>query len=253
MTSSRQFDELGQIYEESSGMAFRQRLEFPTVLGHLGDLASLDVLDFGCGSGVYTRLLARSGARRVVGLDASAGMIDHCRRREEDEGLGVEYVAGALPDHLRGAFDVVLGVYVLPHATTYEELVGMCRDVAAALRPGGRFLTLPIHPELHPDPEHYYARYGFRLEVGERRDAAPVGFSFTVGEHSAAFTARYWTAASLESALAEAGFGAPRWEAHRLADDPGAGPDDDFWTPYLAHPHAAILDARKEREPAAGA
>ncbi|WP_172384334.1 class I SAM-dependent methyltransferase [Streptomyces sp. MNP-20] len=243
MTGS-QFDELGQVYEESSGMAFRQGLEFPTVLGHLGDIGSQDILDFGCGSGVYTRLLARRGARRTVGLDASEGMVEHCRRREEDEPLGVEYVAGELPERLHGAFDTVLGVYVLPHAETYDGLVAMCRTAAAALRPGGRFLTLPIHPDVHPDPEHY-ARYGFRLDVSAREDGAPVDFGFTVGEHSARFTARYWTAASLEGALRDAGFGAPRWRAHQVSGAAEPGPSDDFWARYLTTPHAAVLDARK--------
>ncbi|GGS08943.1 hypothetical protein GCM10010252_55150 [Streptomyces aureoverticillatus] len=225
-------------------MPFRRSLEFPTVLHHLGDIGTSDILDFGCGSGVYTRLLARSGARRVVGLDISEGMIDHARRREETEGLGIEYVTGELPERLRGAFDLVLGVYVLPHAPTYDDLVAMCRAVAAALRPGGRFLTLPMHPDLHPDPEHY-ARYGFRLSLDERHDAAPVDFGFSIGGQSARFTARYWTATTLEKALREAGFAAPEWRAHLVSDSAEPGPSDDFWAPYLACPHAAILDARK--------
>ncbi|MFD9905052.1 class I SAM-dependent methyltransferase [Streptomyces sp. NPDC059063] len=241
MTHS-QFDELAQIYEESAALPFRQGLEFPTVLHHLGAIGDRDILDFGCGSGVYTRLLARSGARRVVGLDVSEGMIDHARRREESEGLGIEYVT-ALPERLRGAFDLVLGVYVLPHATTYDELVAMCRTIASALRPGGRLLTLPIHPDLHPDAEHY-ARYGFRLSVAERRDTAPVDFGFTVGERSARFTARYWTAATLDTALREAGFAAPKWRAHVVSDTAEPAPSDAFWAPYLTRPHAAILDAR---------
>ncbi|MEI5102563.1 class I SAM-dependent methyltransferase [Streptomyces sp. PmtG] len=243
MTGS-QFDQLAEVYEESAAMPFRQGLEFPTVLHHLGDLSSRDILDFGCGSGVHSRLLARSGARRVVGLDLSEGMVEQARRHEERAPLGVEYVDGTLPERLHGAFDLVLGVYVLPHATTYPELVAMCRAVASALRPGGRFVTLPIHPDHHPDPD-YYARYGFGLSLGERVDGAPVDFGFTVGEHSARFTARYWTAATLDEALREAGFTAPQWREHRVADTAEPGPGDDFWVPYLERPHAAILDATK--------
>ncbi|MGA4843595.1 class I SAM-dependent methyltransferase [Streptomyces sp. G45] len=243
MTTS-QFDRLAQVYEDSAAMPFRQGLEFPTVLHHLGDLADSAVLDFGCGSGVYSRLLARGGARRVVGYDVSEGMIEHARRREEADGLGVEYATGEFPKDLEGAFDLVLGVYVLPHATSYEGLVAMGRTMAAALRPGGRLLTLPIHPDVHPDPE-YYAAYGFGLSVSERADTAPVDFGFSVGEQSARFTARYWTAATLDEALREAGFAAPEWRRHVVADTAEPGPTDGFWAPYLDRPHAAILEARK--------
>lgn len=244
MTSS-QFDELAQVYEDSAGMPFRQGLEFPTVLHHLGDIADRSVLDFGCGSGVYTRLLARGGARHVVGLDTSAGMIEHCRAREETEGLGVTYETGPLPQRLQGTFDLVLGVYVMPHATTYDELLAMCRTAASALRPGGRWVTLPIHPDVHPDPE-YYAPYGIRPAVGERSDGAPVDFQFSVGERHARFTARYWTAPTLERALREAGFTTTDWRAPRLSETAVPGPADDYWAPYLKRPHAAVIDARKD-------
>ncbi|MFF5564869.1 hypothetical protein ACFY7Z_01085 [Streptomyces sp. NPDC012623] len=63
-------------------------------------------------------------------------------------------------------------MYVLPYATTYDELVGLCGTAAEALRPGGRFVTLPVHPDVHRDPDHY-ERYGFRLTA----DGPLVGFS----------------------------------------------------------------------------
>ena len=40
-----------------------------------GDVAGKAVLDVGCGSGVYAADFARRGARRVVGVDLSAGML----------------------------------------------------------------------------------------------------------------------------------------------------------------------------------
>ncbi|MEV0037891.1 hypothetical protein [Streptomyces sp. NPDC050804] len=60
-----QFDELAEIYEEFSRLPFRRELEFPSVLGVLGDLSGLRVLDLGCGSGVYSRTPARCGAGRT--------------------------------------------------------------------------------------------------------------------------------------------------------------------------------------------
>ncbi|MFE4175268.1 class I SAM-dependent methyltransferase [Streptomyces sp. NPDC056909] len=243
-----QFDELAEIYEEFSRLPFRRELEFPSVLGVLGDLSGLRVLDLGCGSGVYSRTLARCGAGRVVGLDDSGGMIEHARVRESAEPLGVSYVGGPLPAALAGGFDVVLGVYVLPYATTYAELTGLCRTAADALRPGGRFVTLPIHPGVHHDPGHY-ERYGFRLTTGRSpEDGSSVDLELRFAAYETHVTARYWSATTLERALRETGFGPVRWRPHRLSPSAAAGPPD-FWQPYLSTPHAAILDTRKEESP----
>src|SRR4051812_15185779 len=53
----------------------------------LGDVRGRPVLDFGCGSGENSIILANRGAR-VVGLDISASLIDLARQRLEVNGVG---------------------------------------------------------------------------------------------------------------------------------------------------------------------
>ena len=48
-----------------------------------GDVTGKNVLDVGCGSGVYSVDFARRGARRVVGVDFSANMLALARREAE--------------------------------------------------------------------------------------------------------------------------------------------------------------------------
>ena len=65
------------------------------------------VLDVGCGAGAWTALFARQ-YRRVVGVDASAGMLAAAHRRLAGHG-NVELVHGdALTAPLQGEFDGVL-------------------------------------------------------------------------------------------------------------------------------------------------
>lgn len=67
--------------------------ERPASLALLGDVAGLDVVDAGCGSGICTEKLATSGAR-VRGFDITPEMLDLARKR--CEGLGVDFHEGAL-------------------------------------------------------------------------------------------------------------------------------------------------------------
>lgn len=142
-----QFDTAVAAYESSmEEMPFREHVEAYSFLNAVGDIVGRDVLDLGCGSGLYTRRLRRAGAARAVGVDESAAMVEHARRREEREGLGVEYLAanaadpdaGALPG-IAESFDVVTAVYVLPYASSREALHGFCMTARrrCARRAGG--------------------------------------------------------------------------------------------------------------------
>jgi Methyltransferase domain len=55
-------------------------------------LGGAEVLDLACGQGLASRALADSGARRVVGVDASAAMIELARGHDTARSNGVSYV-----------------------------------------------------------------------------------------------------------------------------------------------------------------
>ncbi|WP_316528215.1 class I SAM-dependent methyltransferase [Kitasatospora brasiliensis] len=244
------FDTLPVTYDDFSAIPFRTHLETPSVLRALGDLRGAKALDLGCGSGFYTRLLRHRGAARVTGIDISTGMIAHARAEETARPLGVDYLLGdgTLPDHLAGTFDLVLGVYVLPYATTLAELRQLCTTAARALRPGGRFVTLPMHPDVRAGTISY-APYGFELTAaGPPADASPVLLHLRFPGHAPeAVTAYYWSRDTLEGALREAGFARPRWTELTVAEPGVAAHGEAYWHDYLAHPHTVIADCRTSR------
>jgi ubiquinone/menaquinone biosynthesis C-methylase UbiE len=82
--------------------------EIQTVLGYLPGRESGRVLDLACGTGVFTRLLARRVQGFVVGLDLSWPMLLHARRLIARDGIDnvllmrgtavhLPFVAGAFP------------------------------------------------------------------------------------------------------------------------------------------------------------
>jgi SAM-dependent methyltransferase len=84
----------------------------------LGDLRGKEVLEYSCGLGTMSTLLARSGAR-VSALDISPGSVAVARRRAQLHGVDdrIEFVVAAaerLPFDA-GRFDVAVGRAVLHH------------------------------------------------------------------------------------------------------------------------------------------
>ena len=109
-------------------------------------LAGLRVLDVGCGAGLASEALARSGAD-VTGLDAAAEALGAARAHAAKAGLSVSYREGT-PEALlaageeRGGFDAVLALEVIEHV---NDRAAFCRHLAALLKPEGRLFLSTLN------------------------------------------------------------------------------------------------------------
>jgi SAM-dependent methyltransferase len=163
-----QFEDIADVYDRILDDApYRRFVELPSVLAVLGDVAGLRVLDLGCGSGIYSRLLAKRGAL-VTGLDQSPAMIAQARRAEAAESLGIRYLLGdaATDRSVVATCDLVLGNYLLPYAFTPEALLAMCTTARAALSgPGGRFVAMTPNPDMPTTLPGSLQKYGVEAAV----------------------------------------------------------------------------------------
>ncbi|MFA1237687.1 class I SAM-dependent methyltransferase [Serratia odorifera] len=238
--SQSQFDSLAIFYEQMFEWPFRKQIETPSVIEQLGGVSSLNILDFGCGTGHYARLLKSSGAHHVVGFDVAGGMLEYAKKREMEKPLGIEYISKITPE-MAHTFDLVLAVYVLPYATNYDFLKEMVATMARMLKPGGRLLTLPLNPEYKVDQE-YYLPYGFQLSGTQpQQDGSTVQLSFPQ-QSGAPICANYWSRGAIDSALAHNGFTVTCWrnpEAACAADE-----IPEHLHAYLAHPHTVLVDCK---------
>jgi 2-polyprenyl-3-methyl-5-hydroxy-6-metoxy-1,4-benzoquinol methylase len=105
------------------------------VADFVGDLRGKRVLEYGCGLGEATVLLARSGAR-VSAFDLSPSSVEVTRRRAETNGLEVDLAVAAGEDlpYADETFDVVVGVAILHHLDV--ERAG--RELHRVLKPDGK-------------------------------------------------------------------------------------------------------------------
>ena len=120
----------------------------PIVLEMCSPCAGARVLDLGCGEGYCSRQLRSSGAREVLGIDLSEGMIAAAIGEELRRPLGIHYRRGDatdLEDLESEAYDLVVAVFLFNYLT--RDAMRICmREVRRLLRPGGRFVFSVSHP-----------------------------------------------------------------------------------------------------------
>ncbi|MEA2844319.1 MAG: hypothetical protein QOJ69_1990, partial [Actinomycetota bacterium] len=122
------------------------------------------ILDFGCGTGDTSRLLQRRFPEaKIVGVDVSAGAIEHARSEHASAGIsfqGVDEVEGD------GTFDLCYCNGAFHHIEPADRAKTVT-DLLRLLRPGG-FLALFENNAWHPGTRMVMKRIPFD------RDAKPV-------------------------------------------------------------------------------
>jgi 2-polyprenyl-6-hydroxyphenyl methylase/3-demethylubiquinone-9 3-methyltransferase len=100
-------------------------------------LQGLEVLDLGCGGGLFSEALAARGAL-VTGVDPSPASLEAARQHAQLSDLSISYVRGAgerIPAE-DDRFDLVRCCDVLEHVGDLERTIAEC---ARTLRPDGLF------------------------------------------------------------------------------------------------------------------
>ena len=116
-----------------------------------------DVLDFGCGSGALTLIMARLGANSVCGIDLDAKAIARANKTAEAGGaVSARFHLTDKTDRIELAddrFDVILCFDVLEHVMDYESIIAEWRRV---LRPNGKVLIW-WSPYFNPYGHHVHS------------------------------------------------------------------------------------------------
>lgn len=182
----------GRQLAESGGTAWGVWQIPESELQVLGDVAGLDVLEFGCGAAQWSIALSRQGAR-VTGLDNSARQLEHARRLMEQAGVDFPLVhasaeATGLPDQ---SFDVVFCDF---GAMTFTDPHLSVPEAARLLRDGGLLAFSALTPIVSIAWPAEDDHPGERLQVGyfeEMRRIEPAGeavdFQLPYGEWIALF------------------------------------------------------------------
>lgn len=154
------------------------------------DVTGKNVLDIGCGGGIYTKALIKMGGSDVTGLDFSeeqlAAAREHCK-----EFTNIHFQTGnALETRLdNDQFDMVLTRAVIHHI---KDIKSCFKEIFRILKPGGICIIQDRTPEdcLLPGSENHIRGYFFSK------------FPDLINKE----TARRYSSQQIRKALAGAGF-----------------------------------------------
>jgi len=148
------FDQAAATWDENPVRRVLVEAVVEAILRRVQIAPELDVLDYGCGTGLVSFLLARY-VGTVTAADSSAGMLDELRKKIADRGLqtiravALDLERDPLPND---RYDLIVVNMVMHHVADSER---MLRNFHALLRPAGVLCVsdLDMEPGLFHDPE----------------------------------------------------------------------------------------------------
>ncbi|MHA6279710.1 bifunctional demethylmenaquinone methyltransferase/2-methoxy-6-polyprenyl-1,4-benzoquinol methylase UbiE [Salinimicrobium sp. CAU 1759] len=183
-TISTNYDGLNRVISFGIDVKWRKK-----VVKMVSETNPQAVLDIATGTGDLAISLARTGAKRIVGLDLSEGMLAVGRKKIKEEELTgkIEMIQGdseALPfeDNSFDAITVAFGV------RNFENLEKGLAEILRVLKPGGIFVILETSvPTNFPLKQGYYFYTKNLLPlIGKLFSKDKVAYSY-LSESAAAF------------------------------------------------------------------
>ena len=141
------FNVLAQRWWDENGPQKALHALNPARLGYVADRIDLQdarVLDVGCGAGLLSEALARSGAQ-VTAIDLAPDLIKVAKLHRLESGVEVDYrlqSAEALAAEAPASFDAVTCMEMLEHVPDPGAILAAC---AALLKPGGRLVVSTLN------------------------------------------------------------------------------------------------------------
>ncbi|MCA9485413.1 MAG: class I SAM-dependent methyltransferase, partial [Nanoarchaeota archaeon] len=133
------YNTMARFYHEyrttkfEGGWFFNEYLEMPAMLKALGNVKDKKILDWGCGSGIYAKILSEKGAK-IKGFDISKEMLKIAR--ESNPRLDLRIGSG-LNIPFDEKFDIVFSSLALNYLKDWDRAF---KEISRVLKKGGYFL-----------------------------------------------------------------------------------------------------------------
>ena len=166
MNEKRDFDKAASSWDEDPRRVRLAGNVAAAIIDTIHPDRTIDVLDFGCGTGLIT-LLLQPQVKSIVGVDSSRGMLDVLEQKVRERGLanvGTLFCDFERGDRPAGRFHLIVSSMTLHHVPDLQALFRLFCDL---LQPGGLLGIADLDAEdgsFHDDPTGVH-HHGFDREM----------------------------------------------------------------------------------------
>ena len=136
-----------------SGSAYRGKSKLAILLGEgfLAEVKDKTVIDFGCGEGNEAIEIAAHGAKRVIGIDIQANLLETARKRATEAGVAKTCWFGSSTEEQA---DMVVSIDSFEHFAEPAEALKLMHSL---LKPGGEIVASFGPTWYHPLGGHLFS------------------------------------------------------------------------------------------------
>lgn len=142
-TEKRNFDQEAANWDQAPGRVKVAQEIAHSLMQEIILTPDMDVLDFGCGTGLLTFAL-QPFVRSITGVDSSQGMLDVFKRKIKEQNLNnvkTNYIDLDKGDILTGSFHLIVSSMTLHHIKNISPLL---KQFYSILLPSGRLVIADL-------------------------------------------------------------------------------------------------------------
>ena len=137
--ASAEFYHSERLNKKSEGQFYNALTEMQALLKMIGNVKNKKVSDWGCGSGIYIKILSKKGAN-IKGFDISKEMIKIAKKDNPNTDLRV---GSGLNIPFSEKFDIVFPSLALHYLNNWDRAL---RGISRVLKNNGYFIFSIINP-----------------------------------------------------------------------------------------------------------
>lgn len=143
-----EWNSMAAAYElfNNSADSYSYTIEWPCIQELLPDLRAKSILDFGCGTGIFTFLLEKYYPAKIVGIDLSEEMLKIAIAKGKNKKSSAQFMlgdAGKLSNYFDETFDLVFSSTTTHYLPNLNDLFV---NISRVLKEDGTCILSIIHP-----------------------------------------------------------------------------------------------------------